>query len=133
MQYSAKYGAHASELKESAVTTCYANLMHCTLLPPILSSPLYDPAHGCCRIKIQSGRENSAGWGLTGDGEGVCRHASWLCGCSCSASSGVATCWAQMPSSAWKPLASIGNQRSIIFVTAETQKVLSVLYSAKNV
>ena len=104
----------------------------------LLSKPVFTILHtlhslasflihsGCCRIKIQSGRENSTGWGMTGGGEGVCRHASWLCGCSCSANSGAATCWAQMPSSVWKPLASIGNQRSVTLVTAETQKVLSV-------
>lgn len=107
----------------------YTNLTHSALLLPPFSSNFfilpYMVVHGC-RIKIQSGRENSTGWGMTGGGEGVCRHASWLCGCSCSASFGAATCWAQMPSSVWKPLASIGNQRSVTLVTAETQKVLSV-------
>jgi len=124
IQHSAEYEAYVSKPKGSAVTTCIYQsdaCILCTLLPPVSYSPLCGPAHGCCRIKIQSEREISIGWGLTGGGEGVCRHVSWLCGCSCSASSGAATCWAQMPSSVWKPLASIGNQRSVMHVEAETQ------------
>lgn len=123
IQASAQYEAHASKHKGYAAKSClYQPDTRCTLMPPFSSSPLYCPAHGCCRIKIQSGRKSSIGWDLTGGGEGVCRHASWLCGCSCSASSGAATCWAQMPSSVWRPLASTGNQRSVMHVTADHRR-----------